>query len=154
MNNLDYLMRTLFVFNSSMNQAVSVKGQDTRGEKWKVNSTELPVSTSMQLELSPGFASPEPIYYVTPEYMNEYVFQEPLTNGDTVQYGNVEQQSPVNGDTAPTPAEAPSTDELKRMIRQQFEYYFSRENLVNDTYLGKECSHAYLLAQLSCSLLY
>ena len=30
-----------------------------------------------------------------------------------------------------------SVDELKRLIQLQFEYYFSRENLANDSYLGK-----------------
>ena len=130
-----------------MNPAVAVKGQHIRGE----NATELPVSTSIQLEHSPGFVSPEPIYYVTPEYMNEYmnqVFSEPMTNGDTIQYvaaGNVEPPSPVNGDATSTLSEVPSTEELKRLIRQQFEYYFSRDNLVNDSYLGE----AYLISNIS-----
>ena len=141
-----------------MNPAVAVKGQDIRGEKWKGNTTELPVSTSMQLELSPGFVSPEPVYFVAPEYMNEYmnqVFPEPMTNGDTVQYGagNVEPPSPVNGDATSNPAEAPSTEELKRLIRQQFEYYFSRDNLVNDTYLGETCIVYNVFLNLSKRLL-
>ena len=123
-----------------MNPSAAVKGQDTRGDKWK--TTEQPVTTSMQLELSPGFVSQEPIFYVPPEYLNGYVnqvFPEPMTNGDSIQYGagNVEPTTPINGDATSTPAEALSIDELKRMIRQQFEYYFSRENLVNDTYLGE-----------------
>lgn len=133
---------TLILPCSSMNPAVAVKGQDTRADKWKANNIEVPTS-SMQLELSPSFVSPEPIYYIAPEYMNGFVnpvFPEPLTNGDSLQFGqaSAEPTSPMNGEaTATTPTEAPlSPEELKRLILIQFEYYFSRENLVNDQYLG------------------
>ncbi|XP_065052016.1 la-related protein 4-like isoform X2 [Rhopilema esculentum] len=129
----------VFTAVGSMNSSVPVKGQDTKVEKWKgTGSVEIPVS-SMHLELSPGFVSPEPIYYVPQEYINGYVnqvFPEPLTNGDSIHYGQPggEPTSPANGDTSAN-LEGLSTEDLKRMIRQQFEYYFSRENLVNDTYL-------------------
>ena len=137
-----------------MNPAVTIKGQDTRADKWKANSVEAPTS-SMQLELSPSFVSPEPIYYIAPEYINGFVnpvFPEPLTNGDSLQFGQApaEPTSPMNGEaTATTPTETPlSPEELKRLILIQFEYYFSRENLVNDQYLGMSTIHIFLFRNI------
>ena len=123
-----------------MNPVAVGKGPETRVDRWKVNNIETPTST-MQLELSPGFVSPEPIYYVTPEYMNGFsLYPEALTNGEGIhfQQGNVpEPSSPMNGDASSPINEKTTPEDLKRLIRQQFEYYFSRENLTNDAYLGK-----------------
>ncbi len=124
-----------------MNPVAVAKSQDSQPERWKTNNIEIPTST-MQLELSPGFISPEPIYYVTQEFVNGFVSPITLTNGEGIQFqqGNIpEPSSPMNGngDTSLSQAEPSSPEELKALICHQFEYYFSRENLANDAYLGK-----------------
>eukprot|EP00794_Sanderia_malayensis_P017593 gene17593-19346_t len=127
----------VFTDNSSMNPVVVSKGQDSRPERWKSNNVDIATTpTTVQLELSPGFVSPEQFYYVTQEYVNGYPIQ--LTNGDGINFQQAampEPSSPMNDDASSTQADPSSPEDLKRLIRQQFEYYFSRENLASDAYL-------------------
>ena len=124
-----------------MTPVVPSKGQDTGTDQWKI-STINDTPNTMHLELSQGYvAGPEAIYYVPQEYMNGFgpsVFPEHVPNGEiNNSNGNQEPESPQNEELSLLAKESVPLDELKRLVRHQFEYYFSRENLANDAYLGK-----------------
>ena len=71
-------------------------------------------------------------YPVAPPQPTPPVVQQPvITSRPDVGIGHVVIPSNI------VPKDLPS-DELKRLIQLQFEYYFSRENLANDSYLNSQ----------------
>ena len=131
-----------------MTPVIITKNVDIGNERWKPNATiiEENLSNIPTAEIPQPFLGPDGIYYVPTELMSNFpqVVVEPVQNGGVVN-GHEVQLYPqqlsgpelvnhaIQSDTIPKDL---PVDELKRLIQLQFEYYFSRENLANDSYLG------------------
>ncbi|CAG9770962.1 unnamed protein product [Ceutorhynchus assimilis] len=80
-----------------------------------------------------------PHEYITPSAGPSLVPMQPIVNG-VAEVGDGTMMGPHDS-TGPPPNHAPGPQiayplpQLKQMLSQQLEYYFSRENLANDTYL-------------------
>lgn len=140
-----------------MTPVIITKNVEIGRERWKPSATivEENINTLPVADVLPQpFVGSDGIYYWPAEVVNNFpqtVIVEPPRATATV-VNNHEPQTaaflppPPSGssdlinDALPKdslPLRDLSVDELKRLIQLQFEYYFSRENLANDSYLGK-----------------
>lgn len=127
-----------------------------------INAVQIQTTSDLQQQhQTPLVYSTENVYYFSPDMINGFhqqpVMVESIPNGTHVTAATVvndhDPQSTGYPMTVPQlpPGTAPelvnqvvqntiigkdvSHEELKRLIQLQFEYYFSRENLANDSYL-------------------
>lgn len=141
-----------FTSVSSMTPVIITKNVEIGNERWKPNATvvEENVSSISLSELPQPFIGTDGLYYWPTEVVNNFpqtVVVDTIQNGTptAVVSGHETQiySTQVNGPTElanhgvqtdSLPKDIPH-EELKRLIQLQFEYYFSRENLANDSYL-------------------
>lgn len=134
---------------STMTPVIITKNVDIGNERWKPNATitEENVNNISIAELPQPFIGTDGLYYWPTEVVNNYaqpVVVETVQNGGNVVNGHDGQLYPqqltgpelanhaIQNDAVPKDI---PPEELKRLIQLQFEYYFSRENLANDSYL-------------------
>lgn len=150
-----------------MTPVLITKNIDIGNERWKPNATivEENMSNVALADLPQPFFGSDGLYYWPAEMMNSFtqtVLVEPppsvvtapttLVNGHEIQTfvspstqtsvqmsgvpmtGAELVNQAIQNDTIPSDIQV---DDLKRLIQLQFEYYFSRENLANDSYLGR-----------------
>lgn len=132
-----------------MTPVIITKNVDIGNERWKPNATiiEENVNNISIAELPQPFIGTDGLYYWPTEVVNNYaqpVVVETVQNGGNVVNGHDGQLYPqqltgpelanhaIQNDAVPKDI---PPEELKRLIQLQFEYYFSRENLANDSYL-------------------
>ena len=129
-----------------MPPVIITKSVDMGNERWKPNAAifeENLLNRVSLTEILQPFIGADGLYYIPTEFVNNFaqpVIVEQLPPESINQDGYIS----VNGTELPN-HNAPNPDilvsdlpagELKRLIQLQFEYYFSRENLANDSYLG------------------
>lgn len=132
-----------------MTPVIITKNVEIGNERWKPTATivEENVSSIPPGELSQSFLTADGnVYYWPSEMVTSYPTSgivEPVQNG-TIVNGQDTQLYPqqlsgpelvnhaIQNDNVPNDL---PYEELKRLIQLQFEYYFSRENLANDSYL-------------------
>ena len=145
-----------------MTPVLITKNIEIGNERWKPTATivEENINTIHHLpDLPQPYIAPDGLYYWSADMMNGFhqpqpVLIENLPNGTAVvaaEHNHVytQQQPPTTTDMVSHPPQPPpllisatgsdlSMDELKKSIQNQFEYYFSRENLATDQYLNSQ----------------
>lgn len=141
-----------FTSVSSMTPVLITKNIDIGNERWKPTATiveeninTIPISDFQQQP----FIAPDGLYYWPADMMNGFqpqpVLIESIPNGTATVVPEQEPnnfQQHINRPELLPPSNVVvkelSKEDLKRLIQHQFEYYFSRENLANDSYLNSQ----------------
>lgn len=144
-----------------MSPVIITKSIEIDNERWKANATivEEPInavqlSPAADLQQAPFVYSSDCLYYWPAEMINGFppqpVMIESIPNGTTSIINDHDPNQPpqsfpqrISGpdlvnqviQNNVVPSKDIPNEELKRLIQLQFEYYFSRENLANDSYL-------------------
>lgn len=129
-----------------MTPVILTKNIEINNGRWKpaVSVVEENVNSLSPSDLPQSFiASDGNLYYWPSEIVTSYpasaVIEQIQENRPVVNSkDNKIYNSQTNGQEGINQSNDLPHGELKRLIQLQFEYYFSRENLANDSYLGKQ----------------